>query len=171
MLPARPRGTLEGRKEKVMVHIRTSIVIRRPQQETFDYLTDLRNAKEWATELVDVAYDGDLRVGATGVDTRRRGSKEFLLPWTVTEYKRPERLVLEFGPPFPASAEFTFRPEPGGTRFTCDTNLRPRGLWRLLTPMLAAEIRHIDGPQFQKAKEILESRSATVDANQEEART
>ncbi|MDF2509998.1 MAG: Polyketide cyclase / dehydrase and lipid transport, partial [Microbacterium sp.] len=102
-----------------MVHIKTSIVIRRPQEETFDYLTDLRNAKEWATEFVDVAYDGELRVGATGVDTRRRGSKEFRLPWTVTEHRRPERLVLEFGPPVPATAEFTFRPEPGGTRFTC----------------------------------------------------
>ena len=154
-----------------MVHIRTSIVIRRPQEETFDYLTDLRNAKEWATELVDVAYDGELRVGATGVDTRRRGSKEFRLPWTVTAYRRPDRVVLEFGQPLPATVEFTFRPEPGGTRFSCDTDLRPRGLWRLLTPVLAAEVRHIDGPQFQKAKEILESRSATVDANQEEART
>ena len=79
-----------------MVHIRTSIVIRRPQEETFDYLTDLRNAKEWATELVDVAYDGELRVGATGVDTRRRGSKEFRLPWTVTAYRRPDRVVLEW---------------------------------------------------------------------------
>ena len=154
-----------------MVHIRTSIVIRRPQEETFDYLTDLRHAKEWATELVDVAYDGDLRVGATGVDTRRRGSKEFRLPWTVTEYKPPERLVLEFGQPVPATAEFTFRPEPGGTRFSCDTELRLRGLLWLLTPVLAAEARHIDVAQFHKAKEILESRGATLDSNQEEART
>jgi uncharacterized protein YndB with AHSA1/START domain len=154
-----------------MVHIRTSIVIRSSLEETFDYLTDLRNAKEWATEFVDVAYDGDLRVGATGVDTRRRGSKEFRLPWTVTEYKRPERLVLEFGPPFPAAAEFSFRPEPDGTRFSCDTDLRLRGLWRLLAPVIAAEARHVDAAQFQKAKEILESRTATIDANQEEART
>lgn len=154
-----------------MVHIRTTIVIRRPQEETFEYLTDLRNAKEWATELVDVTYDGELRLGATGVETRRRGSKEFRLPWTVTEYERPERLVLEFGPPLPATAEFTFRPEPGGTRFSCDTDLRLRGLWRLLTPVLAAEARHIDAAQFQKAKEILESRSATVESKQEEART
>ncbi len=154
-----------------MVHIRTTIVIRRPQEETFEYLTDLRNAKEWATELVDVTYDGELRLGATGVETRRRGSKEFRLPWTVTEYERPERLVLEFGPPLPATAEFTFRPEPGGTRFSCDTDLRLRGLWRLLTPVLAAEARDIDAAQFQKAKEILESRSATVESEQEEART
>ena len=154
-----------------MAHIRTSIVIRRPQEETFDYLTDLRNAKEWATEIVDVAYDGELRVGAKGVDTRRRGSKEFRLPWTVTAYQRPERLVLEFGQPVPATAEFTFQPEPGGTRVSCDTDLRPRGRWRLLTPVLAAEARHVDADQFQKAKEILESRTATVDANQEEAGT
>ena len=154
-----------------MVHIRTSIVIRRPQEETFDYLTDLRNAKEWATELVDVAYDGELRVGAEGVDTRRRGSREFRLPWIVTAHERPERLVLEFGPPLPATAEFTFGSESDGTRVSCDTELRPRGLWRLLTPVLAGEARHLDAAQFQKAKEMLESRGAAVGSDQEEART
>ncbi|MDF2508694.1 MAG: hypothetical protein K0Q52_2553, partial [Microbacterium sp.] len=39
-----------------------------------------------------------------------------------------------------------------------------------LTSVLAAEARHVDAAQFQKAKEILESRGATVDLNQEEAR-
>ena len=33
-----------------MAHIKTSIVIRRPQDETFAYLTDPRNAKDWSSE-------------------------------------------------------------------------------------------------------------------------
>ena len=37
-----------------MAHIKTSIVIQRSQDETFAYLTDPRNAKDWSSELVDV---------------------------------------------------------------------------------------------------------------------
>ena len=163
MLPTPSRRTLEGRKEMAMVHIRTSTVIRRSQEETFDYLTDIRNAKEWAVELVEVAYDGDLRDGATGVDTRRMGRKLASVPWVVTAYERPERIAFEYGGRFPATADFTFRAEDGGTRVTCETDLRLRGGWRLLAPVFAAEARKVDRAQFDKVKAILESRPVGVD--------
>ena len=31
------------------------------------------------------------------------------MPWIVTAYERPERIVFEYGRPFPATAEFSFR--------------------------------------------------------------
>jgi uncharacterized protein YndB with AHSA1/START domain len=146
-----------------MAHIKTSIVVRRPRAETFAYLTDLRNAKEWSTEVVDVRYDGDdLRVGTTGVDTRRMGSKQLEMPWTVTAYEPPRRIVLEYGGRFAATADFSFAVEPEGTSVTCDTELRPRGLWRLLTPLMAAEARKADTVQFKKIKQILESRAEST---------
>ncbi|MEU1973484.1 SRPBCC family protein [Microbacterium sp. NPDC019599] len=146
-----------------MVHLKTTIVIRRTQEETFDYITDLRNATEWAAELVDITYDGDLRLGATGVEVRRRGKKEFTWPWTVTAYERPNRIILEYGRPYPAIAEFTFVRDADGTRFTCDTELRLEGLQRMLSPLVAAEGRRIDAAQFRKAKEILESQGTAAD--------
>ena len=142
-----------------MAHIKTSIVIERSLDETFMYLTDPRNAKDWSTELVDVTYDGDLTEGSTGADTRRMGRREVVMPWIVTAYERPERIVFEYGRPFPATAEFSFRAHEGGTRVTCDTELRPRGLWRMLAPMMAAEGKKVDAAQFQKVKEILEARN------------
>ena len=147
-----------------MARIKTSIVIRRPLDETFAYLTDPRNAKDWSSELVDVTYNGDLTEGSTGVDTRRMGRKEVVMPWIVTAYERPERIVFEYGRPFPATAEFSFRAHEGGTLVTCDTELRPRGLWRMLAPVMAAEAKKIDAVQFQKAKQILEARSASKDS-------
>ncbi len=147
-----------------MARIRTSIVIRRPLDETFAYLTDPRNAKDWSSELVDVTYDGDLTEGSTGADTRRMGRKEVVMPWIVTAYERPERIVFEYGRPFPATAAFSFRAHEGGTLVTCDTDLRPRGLWRMLEPVMAAEAKKVDAVQFQKVKEILEARSASKDS-------
>ena len=142
-----------------MARIQTSIEIRRPQDEAFAYLTDPRNAKEWSTELVDVTYDGDLTQGTTGLDTRKVGRKTIVMPWTVTKYQRPERIVFEYGRPFPATAEFSFRTTDDGTLVTCDTQLRPRGIWRLLGPLMAREAKKADAVQFEKVRAILEGRT------------
>ncbi len=39
----------------------------------------------------------------------------------------------------------------------CSTNLRLRGFWRLLSPLLAIEATKVDELQSRKAKGILES--------------
>lgn len=148
-----------------MPRIKTSIEIGYPQDETYDYLTDPRNATEWSTELVAVTYDGDLTEGTTGTDTRKMGGKEIIMPWTVTAYEPPQRIVFEYGRPFPATAEFSFLPTESGTLVTCDTELRPRGFWRLLVPIMLKEARKADRIQFQKVKEILEARSHEVANN------
>jgi uncharacterized protein YndB with AHSA1/START domain len=156
------------RKEAVMPRITTTIEIRRPQQETFAYLTDPRNALEWSTELVDVTYNGDLTEGTTGSDTRKMGGKTIVMPWTVSSYQRPDRIVFEYGRPFPATAEFSFRPTDDGTMVTCDTDLRPRGWWRLLAPLMVKEARKADQVQFPKVKEILEARRGSASNEERE---
>jgi uncharacterized protein YndB with AHSA1/START domain len=139
-----------------MARIETSVVIDRPQGDVFQYLTDLRNAKEWSTEVVDVSYDGELAKGSTGIDTRRMGRKEIVMPWRVTSFDPPTQMVIEYERPFPIKARFSFAPSGSGTRVTCATDLNPRGLWRLLTPMIAREAGKVDEVQFHKVKAILE---------------
>ncbi len=139
-----------------MAPIETSVVIRREQADVFAYLTDLSNAKEWSYGLVDVSYKGPLRQGATGADTRKMGRKEIVMPWRVTDFDPPNRVVVEFSSPFPIVAAFSFRPTQGGTEVTCATELRPRGMWRLMAPFMRREVRKTDGEQFQKLKAILE---------------
>jgi uncharacterized protein YndB with AHSA1/START domain len=150
-----------------MARIETSVVIAKPQVDVFAYLIDLRNAMEWSTELVDVTYDGELAEGSTGSDTRRMGRKEIVMPWRITSFDPPNRLVVEYERPFPITAEFTFRASEGGTRVTCAMDLRPRGFWRLLGPVMAREGKKTDQVQFNKVKEILESRSSNIVANEE----
>jgi len=158
MLPAFGGASLKQTKEVAMPRIKTSLEILRTQQETFDYLTDLRNAPEWSTEVVDVTYDGELGEGTTGKDVRKMGRKEMVMPWEVTTYDAPRRIVFEYGPPFPATADFSFEATARGTLVTCYTDLRPRGWWRLLAPIMAKEARKADEVQFAKVKAILESR-------------
>ena len=143
-----------------MPRIETEIEVKCRPEEAFDYLTDLRNAPEWSTEVVDVRYDGELARGTTGKDVRKMGRKQIVMPWTVTEFEHARRLVLEYGQPFPATADFSFAATKTGTVVKCETDLRLRGWWRLLGPIIAKEARKADEIQFDKAKAILEARYA-----------
>lgn len=143
-----------------MAKIETSLEIARPVQEVWDYLTDLRNAKDWSTEVIDTTYSGPIQLGTVGQDTRRWGKREVKWDWKVTGYEPPNRLTLTFGPPMNAVADFNFEPVTQGTRLSCSTTLKPSGWMRFITPIIAAEGRKADQAQFAKAKEILEARKA-----------
>jgi uncharacterized protein YndB with AHSA1/START domain len=145
-------------EEALMARIITALDIGRPVETVWSYLTDLHNSKDWSTEVVDTEYSGPIRLGATGVDTRRWGKREVKMNWEVTEYEPPRLMTLKYGPPLNAVADFTFEPSAaGGTRVSCITTLKPSGWMRLLAPIIAAEGRKADERQFAKAKAILES--------------
>ena len=140
-----------------MARISTEVEIDRPVSTVWAYLTDLHNAKDWSTEIVDTAYSGPLRLGATGVDTRMWGKKEVIWEWVVTQYEPSLLLELTYGAPLNAVATFRFEEvSPERSRVSCDTNLAPSGWWRLMTPFIAAEGRKADETQFAKVKSILE---------------
>ena len=140
----------------MMARIETSVTIARPQRAVFEYLTDLRNAKEWSTEVVDVTYDGQLGKGTTGSDIRRFGRKEMVMPWKVVSFASPDGMTIQYERPFPMTAEFSFQDLGGATRVSCSTDLMPRGWWRLLSPVLSLEGKKADRVQFEKVKAILE---------------
>ena len=154
-----------------MARISTTIEIERPVAEVFEYLTDLRNAKDWSTEVVDVSYHGELAHGTTGSDTRTMGRKELVMPWRVTTFDEPSRVTLSYEQPFPFDATFSFEPTDRGTRVTCVTDLHPRGWWRLLGPVMAWEGRKADRVQFAKVKAILESADRTAGTTHERTAT
>ena len=140
-----------------MAKIETSVEINRPLEEVWAYMTDLRNAKNWSTEVVDTVYSGPIQLGASGVDTRRMGKREMKWNWEVTGYDPPRRLTLAYGPPINAIADFNFEPTgDNGTRVSCNTTFSPNGWMKLIAPIIAAEGRKVDQKQFTKVKEILE---------------
>jgi uncharacterized protein YndB with AHSA1/START domain len=145
-------------QELTMKPIITSVEIDRPINDVFEYLSNLDNAPQWTTGLIEIRHDGDLRTGATGTDVRTMGRKQVEMPWTVTAFAPPCKMVFEYGPPFPVTAVFSLETMPaGGTRLTCRTQMRLLGLYRLLAPIVSREARKVDKVQFARAKDILES--------------
>lgn len=135
----------------------TSVEIAGPILDVFGYMSDLNNT-EWTVGLIEVRHDGNLRQGAEGVDVRLMGRKPVEMPWKVTTYEPPNRVVFQYQDPFPVTADFRLDQVGRGTRVTCETTLRPRGLLWLLGPLMVRETRKTDRAQFDRLKEILESR-------------
>ena len=150
-----------------MTEITTKVQIDRPRSEVFAYLTDLRNAPEWSTELLRRTFDGDeVELGTTGVDELRAFGRVLVTPWEVTEYLPPESMIIEFGGALSATSRFSFEEADSGasTVMTCLTDLHLRGrILRMFTPFVAMDARRADEAQFRRAKEIIESRAAKVE--------
>lgn len=138
-----------------MFTVTTSVEINRPIDEVFGYMSNLDNL-EWTVGLVEVNHDGSLRLGAGGTDVRLMGRREVTMPWTVTAYEPPHRVQFEYQKPFPLTADFRLESVKGRTLVACETTMKPKGLWRLLGPLMALETKKTDRTQFAKLREILE---------------
>jgi hypothetical protein len=155
----------------MMAEIKTTVQIDRPREDVFAYVTDLRNAPEWSTELLRRTFEGDqVAVGTTGVDELRALGRVLVTPWEVTAYSPPRAVEIEFGGALSATSRFTFDEAESGasTIMTCITDLRLRGPLRILTPLLAMDARRADAAQFRKAKEIIEGNARGAVAGSEE---
>jgi carbon monoxide dehydrogenase subunit G len=107
-----------------------------PPERVFDYIADIRNEAEWSKDITSVKLVSAEPIGqGTEFDTAYRGFGAMRL--VHTEYRRPERLVIDGdGSRMGMHFEMNLAPDGGGTSVTMTVDLRPRGVWRAIEPML-----------------------------------
>jgi uncharacterized protein YndB with AHSA1/START domain len=108
-----------------------------PPERVFDYIADVRNEEKWQKDLRRVEKTSDGPVGnGTTFDTEYRGFGPMLL--TLQEYRRPEHLVfLGEGPRMWMRFVMDVAPAGSGSRVTFFIDMKPRGAFKLFTPLLA----------------------------------
>src|SRR5215207_7978283 len=140
-----------------------SVVIERPPQEVFAYVSDLQNIPEWG------ALSGEMRKETEGppeVDARYTADLTFLgrrlmIPYEVSAYEPPRLFVFRsLGGPFHDKYTYTFEEEPGGgTRFSMAIEMRPEGFLRVTGPLLEQMTqRYYFRKELRTLKGLLESR-------------
>lgn len=109
-----------------------------PPEVAFDYLAAFHQVAEWDP---GVAEAEPLTPGPAREGSRFRVVVAFLgrripFEYTITEYDRPHRLILEGSDGSMLSLdELTFSPRQGGTRITYEAKLELRGLARFGDPL------------------------------------
>jgi uncharacterized protein YndB with AHSA1/START domain len=138
-----------------MPHAEYTVTIDRPAREVFDYLADGTHNREWRAGVLDIARANS----ATGEGAAYRqvlagpGGRRIDGDYRIIVFDPPRRLefLVTAGPARPAGVfELT-----DGTvvRFTLD--LQPTGFMKLMTPMIARQMRR-EVAQLETLKNILE---------------
>ena len=142
-----------------MKPVELSVVINRPLEACFAYLTDLANDLEWRREWIETEKTTD---GPHGVGARYRLTGALLGRRIATEYEtvayEPNRLAAwkAVSGPLPLSFSRAFEAVEGGTRVT----MRYEGdsaLLRLAGPLVAGIGRRQMEGDFPKLKQVMES--------------
>jgi uncharacterized membrane protein len=139
-----------------------SIVINRPIEEAFGFLSNLENDIKWRSEWVETrnTSGGGLGVGATFCLTGEFLGRRVPTIYEVIEYE-PNRSAAwkTVSGPLPLTFRRTFERVEGGTRFTIRYDAEVRGFFKLVMSFLAGTVKRQHEGDLRKVKVLMETRA------------
>ena len=123
-----------------MIHVQGDIVIGRPVEGVFDFVADERNEPMYNAQMRRVEK---LSEGPIGLGTRYQaevvsGGRPVSMVIEFTEYERPRRLAsMTTMSSMDIAYTLTFEPVREGTRMRWAGEIEPRGVLRLMGPLIA----------------------------------
>ena len=143
-----------------MATLEISIVINRPVEEVFAFLSNPENNPKWVSmsNEVHLTSAGPIGVGTTFrsvvtvLGRRLEGEVEF------TEYE-PNRSFAQktTSGPFPVENRITFERVDGGTRVNFTSVAEPGGFFKLAEPLLVRMIKRQFEADFANLKDLMEA--------------
>ena len=129
--------------------------IGRPADEVWDCLTDWNRAPQWMSGIEKLeADDSDMRPG-TRLAFRARGKQRDSVVRCIEPGRRLELESRQGG--VTAVYRYTLTQRDQGTELCLDASCETEGvLWTLASPVIAAGMRRVDGPQPERLKELIE---------------
>ena len=133
-----------------------SVTLSRSPEAVFDYLSDLKNELSWNPDMLiaEQLTEGSLGEGTRILCQWKGGPK---LICTYTKFDRPhyweayaESKKLDIA--FKCEVE----PADGGARITASMTLLPKGLFRILGPLLRREFQKEEEKNMEKIRKAVE---------------
>jgi carbon monoxide dehydrogenase subunit G len=148
-----------------MVRIEGEILINRPTEEVFDFVADERNEPHYNPHMRHAERISD---GPIGLGTRFRAeivsmgrTVEMIIEFTG--YDRPRRLASSTHmSSMDTHGGLTFDPVPEGTRMRWTWDVEPRGILRLMRPLVAWMGRRQEQRIWTSLKHLLEGQATDV---------
>jgi len=149
------------------MRIEGEIVIERPVEEVFEFVADERNEPRYNSRMLRAEK---ISPGPVGAGTRfraktktMRGSADMTIEFTA--FERPRRLASSTHmSSTDIHGTLTFNPVPGGTRMRWSWDVRPRGLLKLMSPLIARMGRSQEQTIWANLKRLLEARGGSPPA-------
>jgi len=143
-----------------MVRIEGEILINRPVEEVFDFVADERNEPRYNPRMRRAEQISD---GPIGAGTRFRAETVSMgrtveMVIEFVGYERPRRLASSTHmSSMDLQGALTFDPVPDGTRMRWSWDVEPRGILKLMSPLVARMGRRQEETIWTGLKHLLEA--------------
>jgi hypothetical protein len=139
-----------------------AVVIARPLDEVFAFVSDARNRPSWDDSVgsEELTSPEPIGVGST-VRTRMQSmGRDLEIDWEVVEHQPPSRQRIEStSGPFSTTLVYDLEDGPDGTAVRFSVTGCPSGLMRLMQPLIARTTQRNLDQGFARLKEVLEGRA------------
>jgi hypothetical protein len=144
-----------------MITYSSDETIARPAGDIFPWLIEPEKQAQWSDVPMQPLTEGPLRQGSRMRLTFGRGPLHATLDLEFTSLESAERLafttVSRAGIHWEGAYDLA-PAEGGGTRVAQRGTLRFSGLWRVLEPMIGAEIKRGEIAELERLKKVVEGR-------------
>jgi uncharacterized membrane protein len=137
-----------------------SVIIHRPIEDVYDFMSQPKNRLVYDPDLIDVRHspDGPLKIGSEIVETRgMMGMKNDMV--TIVAALEPNRLIsyrAREGDPVSAFGHYQFESVPEGTQLTLNFTLAPKGFMKIAVPLWSGWLKKNIAKGLQNIKKVLE---------------
>jgi uncharacterized membrane protein len=147
-----------------MTHIEESIIINRPIEEVFAYVSDFRNTAQWQSGVVDVRVtpEGPMGVGTQATVVRAFLGRRLEMTVEMIEYEPPTKQAFKAISGPPTTNWRRFEPTAEGTKLSQVIDFHAGGFFALAEPLVARSIRRAVHGGLADLKDLLESRTVEV---------
>jgi uncharacterized protein YndB with AHSA1/START domain len=136
------------------VRVTAKTRIARPPEDVFDTLADLRNDAKWNSRVSRAELRSPEPIGPGSRFAVVNGGTPYDV--TITSYDRPSRLVFEASGKPDLTIACTLTPTGEGTELESDFDFRPKGVLKVVFPLLAPVIRRDVPRQYASFKALCE---------------
>ena len=142
------------------MRVRSSVLIDRPIDAVFAYVADYRNDPEWRSEVREIRYVPDDRVGVGthAIETSVLWGRRMVTESVITAYERNRRVDFVFiSGPFRVRGSRTFELVDGATLVTSELEWHPtRRAARLIAPLMGRSYQRTLDRYLVRLRTVLE---------------
>jgi len=143
-----------------MIRIESKVVINRPIDEVFEFVSDVENIRLWQSSIIEgrQTSSGPLGVGTTIITISRYLGLRIESEWEVIEYEPNKKYVAKsLSGRGQTKGSWSFESVANGTRVDLVAEMGLSGLFRIAEPLLKIIGQRETEKEFAALKELLEA--------------
>jgi uncharacterized protein YndB with AHSA1/START domain len=145
-----------------MTKLESSVVINRPLEEVFAFVTNPEKMTQWMAELVEVKQtsEGSVGVGTTFSAVAKPLGRRAESTQEVVEYEPNGKFAIKSASgPVASQDEYTFESVAGDTKLTRVVEAEMGGFFKLAEPLVVRMMRRQFKTNFANLKDLLEAQA------------